>query len=603
MLTQRIQDSLRLRKRGDMTVQHHQFMHVDDGKASSAEPLSICVDMLKSTTSLNDCHEKEEKISVRKLGRALALNVNTHLAANSNTPDIAIVHAQAPEPTPVSTSTRRRISARYHRLITFLRASHERLTSLSRHDLNENKTTPVSSSIFSLPSGLESSDFLLLPNASTAPQHHYPTLEMLSRSPRSIKAGTQVWGTYTYSPVILKTDKQKSEFQHTPYAFHKLLATPSTHLSCFEYLSVYVPLVTTLTARARQKMEIKRRKRYSLIYFNEPRAQYENSSANSCATRPAVDCSPCAHYHTDDDAENGYSYVLGDENSGSNSGNGKIGSRCASYSGFYNPPTLRFVGGCRTFSEYLGDFCTWVASHGNENENGSGIREDDVDELLRTGCVPALLRSMALMEGRKEDYYYTSSNKSPKYSWLGNSSNVLRSRSGNTGSRRKRELAKGIGVSYTADRNYIWRKRAEVIFNPDIVLREEHEIRDCHNGADIESLVERTGTAQLDRLGAYEQAGMDNEASVLFREFVDSVFSDSESNMDLAELTDHLPLVNVNVKEVDGDDCNKQDDKAEDELGTVFHNDIMVSPRTKFQTAMDKMWNYSLKKNSRYLSV
>ncbi|KAK9325765.1 hypothetical protein V1517DRAFT_313409 [Lipomyces orientalis] len=601
MLTQRIQDSLRLRKRGDMTVQNHQFVHVDDTKASSAEPLSICVDMLKSTASVNDCHEKEEKISDRKLGRALALNINTHLAANTNSPDAAIVH-QAPEPTPVSTSTRRRISARYHRLISFLRASHGRLTSLSRHDLNENKTTPVSSSIFSLPSGLESSDFLLLPNASTAPQHHYPTPEMLSRSPRSIKTGTQVWGTYTYSPLLLKADKQKSEFPHTPYAFHKLLATPSTHLSCSEYLSVYVPLVTTLTARARQKMEIKRRKRYSLIYFNDHRAQYENSSASSCVTRPSVNSSLCERHNGDDYAENGYSFVFGVENSGSNSGNGKIGSRCASYSGFYNPPTLRFVGGCRTFSEYLRDFCAWVASHGNENENGSGIREGDVDELLRTGCVPALLKSMALMEGRKEDYYYTSSNKSPKYSWLGNSNNALRSRSGNTGSRRKRELAKGIGVSYTADRNYIWKKRAEVIFNPDMVLREEHEIKDYHSGVEIGSL-ERTGTAQLDQLGSYEQAGMDNETSLLFREFVDSVFSDSESNMDLAELTDHLPLVNVNVREVDGDDCSKQVDEAEDGLGTVFHNDIMVSPRTKFQTAMDKMWNYSLKKNSKYLSV
>ncbi|KAK9345513.1 hypothetical protein V1522DRAFT_407355 [Lipomyces starkeyi] len=596
MLAQRIQDSLRLRKRGDLSIPNDQMMLVDESEASSREPLLLCADIPKSTTSVNNFHftEKEEGIVKTTLGNALSIDTNSAAIANSSS--VAVVRPVTPDPTPVSMSTRRRISARYRKLMTFLRVSHERLTSLSRHDLSENKSTPVSSSIFSLPSGLKSSDFLLLPHASTAPQHHYPTPEMLSRSPRSSRTGTHVWRSY--SPLMSKTGKQKSEFPHTPYAFYKLLATPSTRLPCSEYLSIYVPLVTTLTARARQKVEIKWRKQYNFSYYNNPMDRYEISSTSSSATRPTVNISLCSEDHDDGDVENRYPYVPGDENAGRRSGNGKIGSKCTSYSGFYNPPTLRFVGGCRTFSEYLRDFCAWIASHGNENDNTPGIREDEVEELLRTVCVPPLLRSMALMEGRKEDYYYTSGIKSPKYSWLGYNTNALRSRNGNTSGRRKRELAKGIGVSYTADRNYIWRKRAEVIFNPDIVLREEHEITDDHNDVSIGCL-ERTVVEQLDQLGSYEQNGTENETSLLFRELVDSIFSDSESNMDLADLTDHMPLVNVNVRELDSEDCSKQDEEPYDVLGTVFHNDIIVSPRTKIQSVMGRMWNYSLKKNSR----
>ncbi|KAK9376254.1 uncharacterized protein V1513DRAFT_439756 [Lipomyces chichibuensis] len=599
MLAQRIQDSLRLRKRGDLSIPNDQMMHLDASEASPRERLLLCANIPKSTTAINNFHfsEKDEGIVTRTVGNTLALSIDTNSAAISNSSSIAVVRPVTLERTPVSMSTRRRISARYRRLMTFLRASHERLTSLSRHDLTEKKSTPVSSSIFSLPSGLESSDFLLLPHASTAPQHHYPTPEMLSRSPRSGRTGTHVWRSY--SPLMSKSGKHKSEFPHTPYAFYKLLATPSTHLPCSEYLSIYVPLVTTLTAQARQKVEIKRRKQYSFSYCNiNPMDRYESSSTSSSGTQPAVNISLCSEDHEDGDVENGYPCVLGDENVGRYSGNGKIGSKCTSYSGFYNPPTLRFVGGCRTFSEYLRDFCAWIASHGNENDNAPGIREDEVEELLRTVCAPPLLRSMALMEGRKEDYYYTSGIKSPKYSWLGYNTNALKNRNGNTSGRRKRELAKGIGVSYTADRNYIWRKRAEVIFNPDIVLREEHEIMEDHNDVSIGCL-ERTVVEQLDQLGSFEQTGTENETSLLFREFVDSVFSDSESNMDLADLTDHMPLVNVNVRELDSDDCSKHEEEAYDVLGTVFHNDVIMSPRTKFQSVMDRMWNYSLKKNSR----
>ncbi|KAK9355874.1 hypothetical protein V1523DRAFT_403730 [Lipomyces doorenjongii] len=600
MLAQRIQDSLRLRKRGDLNIPSDQMMLVDESEACFREPLLLCADIPKSTISVNNFHftEKEEGIVTRTLGNTLTLSIDTNLTAMANSSSIAVVRPMIPEPTPVS--TRRRISARYRRLMTFLRASHERLTSLSRHDLSENKSTPVSSSIFSLPSGLESSDFLLLPHASTAPQHHYPTPEMLSRSPRSSRTGTHI--QRSYPPLMSKTGKQKPEFPHTPYSFYKLLATPSTRLPCSEYLSIYVPLVTTLTARARQKVENKRRKQYSISYYNKSRDRYESSSTTRSCTLPAVNISLCSEDHDDGEVENGYPDVLGDQNAGRPSGNGKIGSKCTSYSGFYNPPTLRFVGGCRTFSEYLRDFCAWIASHGNENDNAPGIREEEVEELLRTVCVPPLLRSMALMEGRKEDYYYTSGIKSPKYSWLGYNTNALRSRNGNTSGRRKRELAKGIGVSYTADRNYIWRKRAEVIFNPDIVLWEEHEIADDQNEVSIGCL-ERTVVEQLGQLGSYEQTGTENETSLLFREFVDSVFSDSESNMDLADLTDHLPLVNVNVRELNSDDCSKQDEETYDVLGTVFHNDVIMSPRTKFQSVMDRMWNYSLKKNSRYFGL
>ncbi|KAK9365732.1 hypothetical protein V1509DRAFT_642414 [Lipomyces kononenkoae] len=591
MLAQRIHDSLRLRKRGNLSVSTNQTMHLADNCASSSKLPSLCGETLKSTASVNDGEwiGKDIRIIKRRLGNGPSLSIDTNLAPNR-------VRSETPEPGPGSMSTRRRFSARYQRLVSFLRTSHERFTSL-----RDNKATPISSSIFTLPSGLESSDFLLLPKATTAPQHQYPTLEMLSRSPRSTRSGGQA--RRSYSQVPLKADKQKPEFSYTPYAFYKLLATPSTRLPCSEYLSIYVPLVTTLTARARQKVETKRRKRHTFGPYNGSKEHNQIIATCSSGTRVPTNISLYSDDENDGDAENGNPSVSCDENSSRRSGNGRIGSKCTSYSGFYNPPTLRFVGGCRTFGEYLRDFCAWITSHGNENDNAPGIREDEVEELLRTMCPPALLRSMALMEGRNEDYYNTGSSiKPPKYSWLGYSTNALRNRNDNGSGKRKRELAKGIGVSYTADRNYIWRKRAEVIFNPEMVLREEHEVPDhCSDVVDMGHL-ERNPAEQLDRLESFEETGMASETSLLFREFVDSIFGDSESNIDLAELGDHIPVVNVNVRELDGDDSSKhskQDEATDDLLGTVFHDDVVVTPPTKFQAAINRMWNYSLKKHSR----
>ncbi|KAK9237858.1 hypothetical protein V1525DRAFT_402674 [Lipomyces kononenkoae] len=597
MLALRIQDTLRLRKRGHLSVSKDQTMHVAENDASSRERPSLCGETLKSTTSVSDDQSigKDVEIVKGKLGNMPSLSIDTSLATKSSS--VAVVRSVTPEPPLGSMSTRRRISARYHRLVSFLRTSHERLTSLSRPDLREKKSTPISSSIFTLPSGLESSDFLLLPHASTAPQHHYPTPEMLSRSPPSSRSGAKARRPYPQLP--LKGDKQKPDFPHTPYAFYKLLATPYTRLPCSEYLSIYVPLVTTLTAKARQKMETKRRKRVSFGSYNNSKDHHQVSSTSSSGTPVPVNISLRSEDENNCGAENGNRSVFCDENSSRRSGNGKIGSKCTSYSGFYNPPTLRFVGGCRTFGEYLRDFCAWVASHGIENDNVPGIREDEVEELLRTVCVPALLRSMALIEGRNEDYYNTNSVKPPKYSWLGHSTNALRNRNGNNCGGRKRELVKGIGVSYTADRNYIWRKRAEVIFNPEMVLREEHEIADRSNDVvDIRDLA-RNAEEQLEQLGSFEETGMSNESGLLFREFVDSIFGDSESNIDLAEFTDHLPVVNVNVRELDGDDSSRQEEVTGDLLGTVFHNDVVVSPPTKFQAAINRMWNNSLKKHTR----
>ncbi|KAK9472321.1 uncharacterized protein V1510DRAFT_430592 [Dipodascopsis tothii] len=133
---------------------------------------------------------------------------------------------------------------------------------------------------------------------------------------------------------------------------------------------------------------------------------------------------------------------------------------------FCPPPTLRFANGCKTFGEYL-------ASH--------GVTEGDFEALFELPPAPVepAVCYRGLPRYRKEwmsSLLYGASRR-PRRTGDGGLAGSFRSRNRSKAKvnmrRRRAETKSSLGTSYTYDRNYIWHRRIESLFNPADVLWEE----------------------------------------------------------------------------------------------------------------------------------
>ncbi|KAK9380246.1 uncharacterized protein V2V93DRAFT_372029 [Kockiozyma suomiensis] len=159
--------------------------------------------------------------------------------------------------------------------------------------------------------------------------------------------------------------------------------------------------------------------------------------------------------------------------------------RYSSYAGFAMPPSLCFEGGSKSFGEYMRYFCKKLAARENTK---SSVLDEEIDAIMRERCSGALLRSMALVEMRNPTYYLYGVEYGSSGGWRSSAAilkcenkwrNVEKVTGAAIGRRRvgkgKKDLVRGKMVSFTADRNYIWQRRAEMILCPAMTIKEEDE--------------------------------------------------------------------------------------------------------------------------------
>ncbi|KAK9458257.1 hypothetical protein V1511DRAFT_485533 [Dipodascopsis uninucleata] len=251
---------------------------------------------------------------------------------------------------------------------------------------------------------------------------------------------------------------------HTVSGFNELLTAAHERIGCTQYLTEYLSMMETLQMRAQRRHD--RRKRYSLYYYpNSIAVLYpEHKFDSSFYDQLQLD-----QEETEDED-------------------------CA---GFLQPPSLRFVAGCKTFRDYLYQFCGGAFS----NTTMGGITAKEIDSILESKCSPALIGSLSkqkvLIDGTILNDTSNSKSKLDKFRTKQHTRRFGTRRQKHIQSDsinyrrsigRPRELCKGLGTSYTRDRNYIWRQRAISIFNPDAVIEEVEEDMSCNEDGLLEYL-------------------------------------------------------------------------------------------------------------------
>ncbi|KAK7208250.1 hypothetical protein BZA70DRAFT_287564 [Myxozyma melibiosi] len=405
-----------------------------------------------------------------------------------------------------SGSLRQRSHRHIHRFVSLVRSF-----SSSSHGRSavDSPDCEVSPSVFTLPQMLPSSDFSLLPYVHCAEQHHYPRELFPLRGKQITNTLTRV-GRHCRRPVLLNALPNTSlpaAFQHLPAApesLELLMRSKESELQCPEYIKLYLALVKNLVETHTAWTERLRSSFY-------PRMSYEAYMYNLCQNDPIARRSLFAYF----DEDGVHSRISPDDyynRSLCPRPPALDAPRYSSYTGFMMPAPLRFEGGSRSFGEYMWYFCsklTEIASLSYNNYAGYQKRgpvtaaadaKEEVLELMRKHCAGALLRSMAVVE-HKNPMHYLCGVEYGKGGWTPSAALepvrglILRNHRidsdyfthshaftttsvAHRASRHHYTPHKNghmANVSFTVDRNYIWRRRAEVILCPEIVLWEDDE--------------------------------------------------------------------------------------------------------------------------------
>ncbi|KAK9467826.1 hypothetical protein V1512DRAFT_260163 [Lipomyces arxii] len=422
-------DSLRLRKRkaarrslDDLVIHcNAKAQHDGDHRGQSCNENGVL--------SNSDCTKKE----------TLVIEKPTSETVNESDSSFSIT----------SGTTLDRMTLKYRRFCAFFSRT---------HDIPSAHSSATSSSTFSVPSAISAFDFSLIATINSAPQHHYPTQDLLS--------GSQILNPKRHftAPRLRRERQARSEFKNaykrlrpTPDSLSTLLNLPREKLPCTEYFSVYIPLISSLSVHAQRLRKIAKELEYE--YFCDMRVQYSSSVKSPQNVLGYVD----SVYPSEDEEE-----YFWPRFSQSNEPYRLNRSEFDIAVGEFAPVApLRFIGGCRTFGDYLREFGLSLARRSTPSSYElCEIAINDLETMMRSKCPAVLLRSMAITEGLSKNYYLTSKtvNRS-KFSW--------NRKAYNKGlSSKDKELIRGM-ASYTADRNYIWKRRAENLLYPDFVILED----------------------------------------------------------------------------------------------------------------------------------